>query len=99
MSAGHQPSGPEQKPRVPRTGSGVKPAPPPGLAASFREVAIARLDLAPGDVLVATLDRAISTARTADALRDYLAEALPPGVKILVLGPEATLSVIRPEAT
>ena len=55
---------------------------------------VARLDLKPGETLVATLDQSIATPENADALREYIAAVLPAGVKLLVVDDRVSLSVL-----
>ena len=59
---------------------------------------IARLDLKPGETLVATLDASIATPENCDALRDYIAAALPAGVKLLVVDDRVTFSIVSSAA-
>lgn len=59
---------------------------------------VERLDLKAGETLVLTLDRSIATPATADALRDYVAAAVPAGVKVLILDDRVSLRVLSSEA-
>lgn len=59
------------------------------------DLSIARLDLQPGDVLVAKWNRHAGDAEQAWAY-EQLSRVTPPGVRILMGGPDLDLSVMRP---
>lgn len=54
---------------------------------------VARLELKPGDVLAARVDR-IVTSEAGERLRAYIQRQLPEGCRVVVLGPEISLSVV-----
>lgn len=57
------------------------------------DIEVAKLKLAPGDILVARADRPI-TAQQADRLREGMKRVLPDGVKCMVIDPRLELSVL-----
>ena len=58
------------------------------------ECEIAKLALAPGDVLVARVDRPI-TSEIAHRVSEHIKAAVPEGTKILVLDSAIELSMLR----
>jgi hypothetical protein len=57
------------------------------------EFQIARMAIAPGDVLVVKIDGHISMERLEKA-REHIAASLPPGVLVLVIDRQVELSVL-----
>lgn len=57
------------------------------------DLEIAKLQLAPGDVLVVKIDRMVPS-EVLDRLQSHVAVKVPDGVKVLVIDPAITLSVL-----